>query len=61
MVVSADRGQPVALGDDGPLAESFLELASRVSHDIAPVVDTASCTARLLEDIERGLGEQGLG
>jgi ATP-binding protein involved in chromosome partitioning len=58
MVSSADRGQPVAHGDDGPLADAFSELASRIAKEIAPVVDTASCTARLLDDIERALDRQ---
>jgi ATP-binding protein involved in chromosome partitioning len=57
MVTSADRGEPVALRDDGSLADAFAQLALRVSKEIAPVVDTASCTARLLDDIERALGE----
>jgi ATP-binding protein involved in chromosome partitioning len=61
MVVSADRGEPVAHGDHGPLADAFAQLALRVSKDIAPVVDTASCTARLLDDIERRLGETSPG
>jgi ATP-binding protein involved in chromosome partitioning len=56
MVASADRGEPVSYGDEGPLAEAFSELALRVSTDIAPVVDTASCTARLIDDMERALG-----
>jgi hypothetical protein len=55
MVASADRGEPVAHGDEGPLAEAFEKLAARVSRDISPVVDTASCTARLLRDMEEGL------
>jgi ATP-binding protein involved in chromosome partitioning len=57
MVSSADRGDPVAHGDDGPLADAFTQLAKRVSEDIAPVVDTASCTARLIDDMNRALGE----
>jgi ATP-binding protein involved in chromosome partitioning len=61
MVASADRGEPVAHGDEGPLAEAFGQLALRVSRDISPVVDTASCTARLLDDIERRLGNGDLG
>jgi ATP-binding protein involved in chromosome partitioning len=64
MVSSADRGEPVAHGDDGPLADAFAELASRIAKEIAPVVDTASCTARLLDDIVRALdrgAEAGVG
>jgi ATP-binding protein involved in chromosome partitioning len=56
MVASADAGEPVAGTDVGPLADAFSMLAKRVSEDIAPVVDTASCTARLLDDIESALG-----
>jgi ATP-binding protein involved in chromosome partitioning len=59
MVGSGDEGKPVAYGDDGPLAQAFKELAERVARDIAPVVDAASCTARLIDDIERRLGEPG--
>ena len=61
MVVSADNGEPVAHGDEGPLAEAFGDLGKKVSRDISPVVDTASCTARLLDDMERRLGESGTG
>jgi len=57
MVGSGDEGKPVAYGDDGPLAQAFTQLAARVARDIAPVVDAASCTARLIDDIERRLGE----
>jgi ATP-binding protein involved in chromosome partitioning len=56
MVASGDEGKPVAYGDDGPLAEAFNNLADRVARDIAPVLDAASCTARLIDDIERKLG-----
>ena len=57
MVASADTGAPVAYGDDGPLADAFTQLAKRVCEEIAPVVDTASCTARLIENVERALAE----
>lgn len=57
MVGSGDEGRPVAHGDEGPLAEAFAQLAARVARDIAPVVDAASCTARLLDDIERRLAQ----
>jgi ATP-binding protein involved in chromosome partitioning len=61
MVGSGDEGKPVAYGDDGPLAEAFKQLAQRVARDIAPVVDAASCTARLIDDIERRLDQQKSG
>jgi ATP-binding protein involved in chromosome partitioning len=61
MVGSGDEGKPVAYGDDGPLAEAFKQLAQRVARDIAPEVDAASCTARLIDDIERRLDQQKSG
>jgi ATP-binding protein involved in chromosome partitioning len=57
MVGSGDEGKPVAYGDVGPLADAFKQLAARVARDIAPVTDAASCTARLLDDIERQLAK----
>lgn len=42
-----DRGVPVAWGA-GPAAEAFRDLAHRIATEIAPPVDMAGCTARLL-------------
>ncbi|MGH9016510.1 MAG: Mrp/NBP35 family ATP-binding protein [Acidimicrobiales bacterium] len=47
MAAAGDAGQPVALGG-GPLAEAFDALATAVVEDIAPVVETTGCTARML-------------
>jgi ATP-binding protein involved in chromosome partitioning len=46
-----DAGQPVALGD-GELADIFAELARSIAEDIAPVVETSGCTARMIERVE---------
>jgi len=54
IAAAGDRGQPVALGD-GPLARTFEVLAERIEREIAPVVDTSGCTARLLDHVEQVL------
>jgi ATP-binding protein involved in chromosome partitioning len=46
-----DTGDPVAAGE-GPMAEVFAEMARVVAEEVAPVVETAGCTARLLERVE---------
>jgi ATP-binding protein involved in chromosome partitioning len=45
-----DAGSPVALGD-GELAGIFAELARVVAEEVAPVIETSGCTARLLDQI----------
>jgi ATP-binding protein involved in chromosome partitioning len=42
-----DAGRPVALGD-GPAAEAFRAIASRLADDLAPPIDMGGCSARLL-------------
>ena len=54
MAAAGDAGAPVALGT-GPLAAAFDALATAIADDIAPVVETAGCTARLLERVEAAL------
>jgi ATP-binding protein involved in chromosome partitioning len=54
MAEAGDSGRPVALGT-GVLADAFDALATAVVNTIAPVVETAGCTARLLENVERAL------
>jgi ATP-binding protein involved in chromosome partitioning len=48
---AGDAGQPVALGD-GELAGVFAELARSIAEEVAPVVETSGCTARLIERVE---------
>lgn len=51
MSTAGDAGEPVALGA-GELAAVFADLARVVTEDVAPVVETSGCTARLLEAVE---------
>jgi ATP-binding protein involved in chromosome partitioning len=53
-----DAGEPVALGD-GPLAEVFAALAATVAEDVAPVIDSSGCTARMLEHISEAVASGG--
>jgi ATP-binding protein involved in chromosome partitioning len=50
IAAGGDAGTPVALGD-GELAEIFSELARVVALEVAPVIETSGCTARLLDRI----------
>jgi ATP-binding protein involved in chromosome partitioning len=54
---AGDAGSPVALGE-GELAAVMAEMAERVATEIAPVTDTASCTARLLERVEQAVAAE---
>lgn len=54
MAPAGDAGEPVALGD-GPLATVFADLARTVTQEVAPIVETSGCTARMLERIEVAL------
>jgi ATP-binding protein involved in chromosome partitioning len=58
MAAAGDAGEPVALAG-GPLADAFESLAARLVDDIAPVVETSGCTARMLEDVELALTPPG--
>jgi ATP-binding protein involved in chromosome partitioning len=57
MAAAGDSGQPVALST-GPLADAFDALATTIADDIAPVIETAGCTARLLERVEASLPDR---
>jgi ATP-binding protein involved in chromosome partitioning len=49
-----DAGRPVALGD-GPAAEAFRDIAQRIVTEVAPPVEMAGCTARMLQAAEAAL------
>ena len=49
-----DAGHPIALGD-GPAAEAFRALADRIATEIAPPVDMAGCSVRLLDAVGAAL------
>lgn len=51
-----DEGHPVALGE-GRAAGAFREIAERIATDIAPPVEMAGCTARLLEAASKALDD----
>ncbi len=53
---AGDAGTPVA-GGTGPLAEVFAELARVVAEEAAPLVEASGCSARLLEAVERAVGD----
>ncbi|MDA8312349.1 MAG: Mrp/NBP35 family ATP-binding protein [Actinomycetota bacterium] len=52
---AGDTGEPVALGE-GQLALVFAGLARAVADDIAPIVETSGCTARLLAAVADAAG-----
>jgi ATP-binding protein involved in chromosome partitioning len=52
-----DTGQPVALGE-GPAAEAFREIATRIVDEAVPPVAMAGCSARMLDAAMRALDEQ---
>jgi ATP-binding protein involved in chromosome partitioning len=51
LAAAGDAGTPVADGD-GELAPLFAELARVVAEEVAPLIETASCSARLVERVE---------
>jgi ATP-binding protein involved in chromosome partitioning len=56
LAAGGDAGTPVA-GGDGELAPVFAELARRVAEEVAPVIETAGCSARMLDRVEAALAE----
>jgi ATP-binding protein involved in chromosome partitioning len=50
LAAAGDAGTPVA-GGTGELAEVFAELARVVAEEVAPVVETSSCSARLVDRV----------
>jgi ATP-binding protein involved in chromosome partitioning len=48
VALGGDEGHPIALGD-GPAAEAFRLLASRIVEEAVPPVEMAGCSARVLE------------
>ncbi|HEY1831377.1 MAG TPA: P-loop NTPase [Acidimicrobiales bacterium] len=51
LAAAGDAGIPVA-GRPGPLGDVFAELARLVAEEIAPVVATDGCSARMLKRVE---------
>jgi ATP-binding protein involved in chromosome partitioning len=46
--LEGDAGEPVALGD-GPAAEAFRALATRLVEEAVPQAEMAGCSARMLD------------
>jgi ATP-binding protein involved in chromosome partitioning len=51
VAAGGDSGEPVALNGVGPAADAFRAIADLLATEIAPPVDTAGCSARLLDAI----------
>ncbi|MHB8319752.1 MAG: Mrp/NBP35 family ATP-binding protein [Acidimicrobiales bacterium] len=54
VAAGGDRGEPVAMGS-GPLAEVFAQLAEKIADEISPIVETTTCSARLIEQVEKAV------
>ncbi len=53
MAAAGDAGEPVALPDTASeLAGAFATLARTIAEDVAPIVATEGCTARMIERVE---------
>jgi ATP-binding protein involved in chromosome partitioning len=50
LAAAGDAGTPVA-GGDGELAGIFADLARVVAEEVAPLLETSSCSARLVERV----------
>jgi ATP-binding protein involved in chromosome partitioning len=61
LAAAGDAGIPVA-GGNGELAPIFAELARVIAEEVAPLLETSSCSARLVERVEAAVasGEQPL-
>jgi len=59
LAAAGDAGTPVA-GGDGELGAIFAELARVVAEEVAPLIETTSCTARLLQRVEAAVAQGDL-
>jgi ATP-binding protein involved in chromosome partitioning len=57
MATGGDAGVPVALGD-GELSRVFAELAGAIVDEVAPVVETSTCSARMLDQVTRAVAAE---
>ncbi|MDP8991702.1 MAG: Mrp/NBP35 family ATP-binding protein [Actinomycetota bacterium] len=55
LAAGADAGRPASLGE-GPVADAFAALARRILEEALPLVEMATCTARLFDQVEEVLG-----
>lgn len=59
MVSSAEAGVPVSLEDSGALPAIFDDMAERLATELAPPLEMAGCSARMLQRVAEALGEEG--
>ena len=55
VAAGGDAGEPVALEGVGPAADAFRMIAERIVTDIAPPVNMAGCSARVLSEMVAAL------
>ena len=60
VAAAGDAGVPVALGD-GELATLFCELARVLAEEVTPLLETSSCTARLLDRMAEAVAVEAVG
>jgi ATP-binding protein involved in chromosome partitioning len=51
-----DDGRPAALSK-GPASDAFHAIAERIVVEVAPLMELAGCSARMLDAIERALAD----
>jgi ATP-binding protein involved in chromosome partitioning len=56
VAAAGDAGEPVVLNGTSPAAEAFRAIAARLATEVAPPVNMAGCSARLLDAVEAALG-----
>jgi ATP-binding protein involved in chromosome partitioning len=56
LAAAGDAGEPLAAGN-GELATLFAELARVVAEEVAPLLETSSCSARLVERVRRAVAQ----
>jgi ATP-binding protein involved in chromosome partitioning len=56
VAAGGDAGLPAALTGEGPVAEAFRAIADKILTEAIPPVEMATCTARLLDEVEQALG-----
>jgi ATP-binding protein involved in chromosome partitioning len=56
VAAAGDAGEPVALNGTSPAAKAFRAIAERLASEVAPPVNMAGCSARLIDAVEAALG-----
>jgi ATP-binding protein involved in chromosome partitioning len=56
VAAGGDAGAPAVLAGDGPVAQAFKGIVERILTEAIPPVEMATCTARLVDQVEAALG-----